>query len=139
VDEWVPALALGVGGRLAPEWIPEEEVRLELYARLARLPDLSALEAFEDELADRFGEPPAEAQHLLTVARLRLLARAAQIDKVEAGPAAIAFTPRRGFTAKPDASGLVEKNGRLLLQEAIEDPLERLGRIEAVLAGLSEG
>ncbi len=134
VDEWTPVLSLGVGGRLTPEWIPEEETRVGLYIRLARLTDLSQLEAFEDELADRFGELPAEAQRLLAIARVHVLARAAGIEKIDAGPAAIAFTPR-GKVRAP--SGLEEKNGRLLLKEAIDDPLERLGRIEAVLSELS--
>jgi transcription-repair coupling factor (superfamily II helicase) len=139
VDDWVPQLNLGIGGRFPPEWTPEEELRTSLYIRLARIPDLPALEAFEDELSDRFGELPDEARQLLATARIRVLARAAEIEKIDAGPAAIAFTPRPGATFGSGADGLEGKNGRLLLRESLDDPLERLRRIEDVLAGLASG
>ena len=77
VDEWTPALNLGVGGRFPGCWIPEEDVRVGLAVRLARTADLSALDAFEEELADRFGELPDEARRVLGIARVRVLARAA--------------------------------------------------------------
>ncbi|WP_205481553.1 helicase-related protein [Sphingomonas arenae] len=134
VDEWTPVLNLGVGGRLTPEWIPEEETRVGLYIRLARITDVGGLEAFDDELADRFGELPEEVQRLLALARVRVLARAAEIEKIDAGPAAIAFTPRGELAA---TAGLEEKNGRLILKEAIEAPLERVARVEAVLSDLA--
>ena len=137
VDDWVPQLNLGVGGRFPSEWIPEEELRTSLYIRLARIPDLPALEAFEDELADRFGDLPPEARQLVVTARIRVLARGADVEKIDAGPAAIAFTSRRGATLKAGGTGLDEKNGRLLLREALDDPLERLARTEDVLAELA--
>lgn len=135
VDEWTPALNLGVGGRLSPDWIPEEELRVGLYIRLARITNVAGLEAFEDELADRFGELPEDAQRLLAIARVRVLARAAGIEKIDAGPAAIAFTPRGEFPDK--TAGLEEKDGRLLLKEAVEAPVERLARVEAMLSDLA--
>ncbi len=136
VEHWTPILNLGVGGRFPPEWIPEEELRVGLYSRLARLVELPALDSFEDELVDRFGELPEPAQLLLALARIRLLARGASIEKIDAGPAAIAFTPRSGTTPRtPD--GVEERNGRLLLREAIPEPVERLGRVEALLAELA--
>jgi transcription-repair coupling factor (superfamily II helicase) len=97
VEYWTPELNLGAGGRLPAEWIPEEDLRIGLYLRLSRVADLSALETYEDELVDRFGELPEEAQRLIAVARLRTLARAARVARVDAGPAAIALTPRRDF------------------------------------------
>jgi transcription-repair coupling factor (superfamily II helicase) len=137
VDDWVPQLNLGVGGRFPSEWIPEEELRTSLYIRLARIPDLPVLQAFEDELADRFGDPPPEARQLVATARIRVLARGAGVEKIDAGPAAVAFTPHRGSTLKAEGAGLEEKNGRLLLREALDDPLERLARTEDVLADLA--
>jgi transcription-repair coupling factor (superfamily II helicase) len=135
VDEWSPVLNLGVGGRLTPEWIPEEETRVGLYIRLARITDVNGLDAFEDELGDRFGELPEEVRRLLAIARVRVLARAGGIAKVDAGPAAIAFAPRGDMPAPP--AGLEEKNGRLILKEALEVPLERVARVEAVLSDLA--
>ena len=134
VDEWTPALNLGVGGRLTPEWIPEEETRVGLYIRLGRITEVGGLETFEDELADRFGDLPEEAQRLLALARVRVLARAASIERIDAGPAAIAFTPRGKLKGTAD---LEERNGRLILKEAIDEPLDRVARVEVVLSDLA--
>jgi transcription-repair coupling factor (superfamily II helicase) len=131
VDDWMPELHLGVLGRFPERWIPEEEVRINLYIRLARTASGAALEALRDELEDRFGTLPPEAEALLRSARIRLLAREARIERIDAGPAAIALTPRRGFKGKAPA---VEKKGdRLLLKERIEDEAERLARIGELL------
>ncbi|MCW3798435.1 helicase-related protein [Sphingomonas sp. BN140010] len=137
VDEWTPTLNLGTSGSLPAEWIPEEETRVGLYIRFARLADVPALEAFEQELADRFGELPPPAQALLALARARVLARSAGIDKVDAGPAAIALTPRAGTKLGELPGGLDSKDGRLLLKERIDDPVDRLVRVEEVLAEIS--
>ncbi|WP_404713802.1 DEAD/DEAH box helicase [Sphingomonas sp. MMS24-J13] len=133
VDRWSPELRLGIEGRLPERWIPDEELRVTLYMRLARLTDSDALAAFEAELEDRFGVIPDEAQTLLTIARIRADARSAGIARIVAGPAAIAFTPRSGAGSAVAAPGLVSKDGRWLLQERIDDPIERLRRIEQIL------
>lgn len=137
VDHWAPVLNLGLGGRLTPEWIPEDDTRVGLYVRLARITDLEALGAFEDEITDRFGEPPPEVQELLATARIRVLARAAQIEKIDSGPAAIAFTPHRDFAKASQPESIEKKDGRLLMREKIEDPFERLNKAEALLAELA--
>ncbi|MCK8457326.1 TRCF domain-containing protein [Sphingomonas faeni] len=137
VDDWVPELHLDVGGRLPETWIPEEEVRLSLYSRLARLEDVAALDQFEAELEDRFGRVPDPAHRLLLLARIRLRACAAGIRRIDAGPAAIAFTPnRRG--AEPPLAELVEKNGRWIAPRAVADPVERAAQVEALLDALTE-
>jgi transcription-repair coupling factor (superfamily II helicase) len=136
VDRWSAVLNLGVEGRLPAAWIPEEELRVALYTRLARMADLPSLDGFEEELADRFGEPPDEAAALLAAQRVRILARLAGIQRIDAGPAAIALIPRRGLGIDPRAAGLEEKDGRLLLRERIADPQERLERLAALLADI---
>jgi transcription-repair coupling factor (superfamily II helicase) len=99
---------------------------------------MHALDLFQSELEDRFGGMPTEAQDLLSLARIRMLARAARVARIDAGPSAIALTPRRDFTGKPEAAGLEEKEGRFLLREAIEDPHARLERVAALLEELSD-
>jgi transcription-repair coupling factor (superfamily II helicase) len=137
-DDWIPILNFEVGGRFDPEWIPEEDVRVGLYVRLSRIRDLRELDRFEEELVDRFGEPPAEAHQLIALTRARVLARQAGIAKIDAGPAAIAFTPHRSFSADAARCGLEESSGRLLLKESIPEPAERLARAETLLAELAE-
>ena len=134
VDRVAPELHLGIAGCLPESWIPEVEVRLTLYGRLARIEAEGALDAFEEELEDRFGALPDEARLLIELARVRLLARGAGVAKVDAGPAAIALTPQhRGRAPK----GLTEKNGRWIMPARIGDPEERLAMVGEVLEAVA--
>ena len=138
LDRWTPVINLGIGGRIPPDWIPEADTRLSLYLRLARLTSREELEAFEDECADRFGAEPPEAAMLMRLARLRVLMRDANMAKLDAGPNAIAFTPRVEPTKKAVAeAGLTPKNGRLILDEKIAEATDRLVRVEKILAGFA--
>ncbi len=136
VERWSPELNLGIAGALPDSWIPEAEVRVTLYARLSRIADAMALDGYEAELEDRFGALPDEAAMLIAVARVRLLAQAARIARIDAGPGAIAFTPRRDVQSDAAAAGLEERKGRWVLAERIEDPAARLTRVAEVLETL---
>lgn len=136
VERWTLELHLGIEGRLPADWIPDDDLRVTLYARLSRLSDAQGIDAFADELEDRFGALPAPASALLAVARIRADACAARIAQVDAGPAAIALTPRRDFAGDTGAAKLTEKNGRLLLFEKIDDPYVRADRVAELIASL---
>ena len=136
IERWSTVVNVGVVGRLPTEWIPEMELRVALYTRLARITDMPTLEVFEDELADRFGEPPEEAAALLAISRVRMLAQSAGIERIDAGPAAIALVPRPGRALRHANPVLEEKNGRLLLKERISDVRNRLDRLGLLLAEL---
>lgn len=139
--DWTPELHLELGGCLPEDWIPEIEVRLSLYGRLARLEEIASLDQFEAELEDRFGAMPDQARRLLQVARIRTLARMADIRRIDAGPAAIALTPHDKRMALPKAGSgidLSEKNGRWIAAESLADPVERASRIEDVLEALAD-
>ena len=130
VDEWTPELHLGLDGRLPEAWIPETGIRLALYGRLARLANGAGVDSFEAELEDRFGAIPDEAARLMLLARIRVAARGAGVLRVDAGPAAIALTPRR----KADApAGLEAKGDRWILAERIDQPDRRAERVLEIL------
>ena len=97
------------------------------------LADCGAIDAFEEELEDRFGGLPDDAKVLLAVASLRCTARGAGIARIVAGPAAIAFEPHRRRTIAPGDLPLEEKDGRWLLRERIDDPIARLERVGDVV------
>lgn len=87
-----PELNLGLSGSLPEAYVPDATVRINLYARLARLETAEAVAAFGEELEDRFGAPPQEAIDLLDAAKIRALARAAGIIRIDAGPKAVGFS-----------------------------------------------
>ena len=122
--EWFPEIRTGTAGAFPPEWIPEEEVRLNLYIRLARLRERAELDAFEAELTDRFGPLPDVAQALIERALLTILALETGIRAVNAGPKAIALTPVETDRATLEGAGLVASDDRWLASpdEPFADP-----------------
>ena len=56
-----------------------------LYHRLVQIADLGGVDDMEDELTDRFGPLPLQAQNLLFVLRLKLRAARAGIKSIARG------------------------------------------------------
>ena len=102
--ERTPELHLADEASLPEDYIPDAVVRINLYARLGRLETLDEVDAFEEELADRFGDLPAAAAALLARARLSLVAARAGARKVSSGPSALAidFEPGADLLALRD-------------------------------------
>jgi transcription-repair coupling factor (superfamily II helicase) len=72
---------------LLPEgYVADVPVRLALYKRLAAAPDNAAIDLLTEEIVDRFGPLPPPATNLLRVARLKLMARAIGIRRLDLGP-----------------------------------------------------
>ena len=89
-------------------------VRLILYKRLASVETVEELDAIQEELVDRFGPTPEQAQSLLASHRLRLLAKPLGVRKVDAGPerTTIQFVKHPPFDAGKLIL-LVQKDGRI--------------------------
>lgn len=117
---WRPELNLGDPGGLPADWIPDPDIRIGLYVRLARIAEEGDLDDFAAELTDRFGSHPFAVERILAAARIGILGRAAEIERIDAGPAAIALTPHSEMPPVPDELHLTEKDGRWLLKERNE-------------------
>ena len=74
---------------LPDAYCPDVHERLTLYKRLANCGGEDELRAMQEELIDRYGELPPQAQALLDTHRLRLQARRLGVAKLDAGPRAI--------------------------------------------------
>ena len=70
-----PRLLTDWAAYLPDEYVPDEHEKLALYRRLAATTTLGGIEDLVVELRDRFGAPPAPAQALLELRRLRVLGR----------------------------------------------------------------
>lgn len=137
VEDWTPELNGIAPGRVPDDWVPEVEPRLNLYVRLARLMDAAGVDVLADELADRFGPLPPEAEALMASARVRQLARAAGVARVDAGPAAIALTPHPAHEVEGEKAGLTKSGERWLLKEALPDEAARVERLAELLDALA--
>ena len=65
--------------------------KIEIYQRIAAIRNKQHLEQLLDELIDRFGEPPEEVMNLLTVARIKNIARHLGLKSIIQQPMQIEF------------------------------------------------
>jgi transcription-repair coupling factor (superfamily II helicase) len=76
---------MDVDAFLPDTYVSDESIRVELYRKLAGFRQTDHVDRFESELRDRFGRMPAEAEHLLDVARLRLMGAGFGFKRIVAG------------------------------------------------------
>ena len=81
----------------APALLPDSycgdvHIRLSLYKRLASASKPEQIDAMLEEITDRFGRLPPQGQALFDVHRLRVLAKAYGVSKIDAGDAVTTIT-----------------------------------------------
>ncbi|MEP7159958.1 MAG: transcription-repair coupling factor [Dermatophilaceae bacterium] len=86
-------IELPVDAHLPHEYVPGERLRLEAYKKLAAVVDEGELQQIVAELVDRYGTLPEVALNLVEVARLRTIARQADIADVGVQGRQIRFSP----------------------------------------------
>jgi len=80
---------------LPDSYCGDVHIRLSLYKRLASASKAEQIDALLEEITDRFGKLPAQAQALFDVHRLRVLAKAYGVARIDAGEkvTTITFSP----------------------------------------------
>jgi len=68
-----PDVVLDRPAHLPDGYVPDDDVKLDLYRRLARAVGSGDIDGLRDELRERFGPLPPEAETLLHMGRLRVL------------------------------------------------------------------
>ncbi|NCU00313.1 transcription-repair coupling factor [Candidatus Macondimonas diazotrophica] len=129
---------------LLPEsYVPDVDLRLILYKRIAGAQDHKALRALQVELIDRFGLLPTPSKNLFMLAELKLRITALGIHKLEAGPEKGRMVFSEQTTVDPALLlPLIQKSpNRFRLDGAdtlrftlpMTEPEERVKQVEALL------
>ena len=120
--------------------------RLSIYKRLATAGSLEALIEIQEELIDRFGKLPVQAQALVETHRLRIIAEPLGVMKIDAHADAVTFQFRPNPPIEAAAIiALVQKNrtiklsGQDRLKQTISTPElpARIAAIRSTLAALT--
>ena len=115
-------------------------MRLNLYSRLQRFETGAEVDAFADELEDRFGPPPPETTLLIDLARFE--DRSQQASGLPGSPRAQTASrwvrrppipPIRRFGKRPDC---IRRNDRLIFKIATQSEPERLSVVRELVDGL---
>ena len=77
-----PEVILDTPAYLPEAYVPDDDAKLEFYRRLARSEELCEIGELRDELRDRFGPLPEQAERLLVVSELRSLGASLGLETI---------------------------------------------------------
>ena len=136
----------------APALLPDDycgdvHLRLSFYKKLATAKNTEQIDALLEEIVDRFGKLPPQAQTLIDVHRLRVIARTYGVVKVDAAPGVINIT----FKKDPPIDSmaimhLIQKNRhiklagneKLRIEKALPAANDRAQTVRDVLRSLGQ-
>ncbi len=132
---------------LPGDYCADVQTRLSLYKKLATARTSGQIDTLLEEIVDRFGKLPAQAQTLIDVHRLRVLCEPYGITKVDAAPGVIHI----GFVPQPPIDPmaivrLIQKNRdiklagneKLRIERALPEPAARAQMVRDVLRSLGQ-
>ncbi len=147
-DKWSPQIGIGASVRIPERYVPDLDVRLGLYRRLARLEDRAEIDAYAAELIDRFGPLPEEVDNLLRIVAIKQVCRRAGVERVEAGPkgATISFRGNRfanpaglvAFISGHAGTAKLRPDHRLVYMRDWDDPDTRVSGVMNLMRSLAE-
>ena len=116
------------------DYIPDRELRLRLYRRIADAHSLEQLETLESEFLDRFGETPTQLENLFFQVKVRTLAEqvGASSVSVETGQVAVRFPSLpddRSSRQFPNLGPYVKTGKNVIRFSADDDWQQRLTKI----------
>ncbi|MEF9999700.1 MAG: TRCF domain-containing protein, partial [Comamonas sp.] len=136
----------------APALLPDSycgdvHLRLSFYKKLATARTSEQIDNLLEEIVDRFGKLPPQAQTLIDVHRLRVLSQPYGVVKVDAAPGVITITFKPQPPIDPmNIIGLIQKNKhiklagneKLRIERALPDPMARAQLVRDVLRSLGQ-
>ncbi len=136
----------------APALLPDDycgdvHLRLSFYKKLATAKTSDQIDGLLEEIVDRFGKLPPQAQTLIDVHRLRVLSAPYGVVKVDAAPGVITITFKPQPPVDPMAIiHLIQKNKhiklagneKLRIERELPDPAARAQMVRDVLRSLGQ-
>ena len=134
----------------APALLPDDycgdvHLRLSFYKKLATAKNSDQIDALLEEIVDRFGKLPPQAQTLIDVHRLRVVAKPYGVIKVDAAPGVINISFRKEAPIEPlRIIELIQKhrhiklagNDKLRIERALPEVQDRARMVRDVLRAL---
>ena len=136
----------------APALLPDDycgdvHLRLSFYKKLATAKTSEQIDALLEEIVDRFGKLPPQAQTLIDVHRLRCLSQPYGVIKVDAAPGITNITFRPQPPVEPmRIIELIQKNRhiklagneKLRIERELPDPKARAQMVRDILRSLGQ-
>jgi transcription-repair coupling factor (superfamily II helicase) len=147
-EQWSPTINLGASVLIPEAYVADLNVRMSLYRRLAGIETRDDIDRFAAELIDRFGPLPDEVKHLFEIVTIKQLAKAAGVEKIDAGPKGGTIAFRNNSFANPlkliqfinQHSGTmkVRPDQKIVVTRDWPTPEDRLAGAKALLGQLAK-
>ena len=136
----------------APALLPDDfcgdvHLRLSFYKKLATAKTSEQIDSLMEEIIDRFGKLPPQAQTLIDVHRLRVISQPYGVLKVDAAPGIITITFKKDPPIDPmKIIALIQKNKhirlagneKLRIERALPEAADRAKMVRDVLRNLGQ-
>ena len=146
-DQWSPQINIGTAVLIPEPYVPDLNVRMSLYRRLATVESRAEIDRFAAELIDRFGPLPEEVKHLLEIVAIKALCRIALVEKIDAGPKGAMISFRNNTFPNPiglvrlinehQSTMKVRPDQKVVIARSWATSEERLKGTQAVLGQLA--
>jgi len=83
---------LNVTSYIPEEYIENSEQKIEIYQNIALCKNEEDIQNVIDEIIDRFGNMPSELENLISIARIKYLAKKLNIEKIASKKTSVVFT-----------------------------------------------
>jgi transcription-repair coupling factor (superfamily II helicase) len=115
VEEIKTEINLKVDIRVPEEYLPQVNLRLNLYKRVSSVEDLPEIDRIRTEIRDRFGEAPASVENLFAYGAIKFLAGKLKIETLDrtGNRIVIKFYPSTGVELSRLPSLLKARSGSL--------------------------
>ncbi len=130
---------------LPKDYCGDVHLRLSFYKKLATAKNNDGVNSLLEELVDRFGKLPDQAQALIDTHRLRVLCEPYGVHKIDAAPGVIIITFKPNAPIDPQSIiHLIQRNrhiklagnDKLRIEKAIDKATDRAHMVRDVLKGL---
>jgi transcription-repair coupling factor (superfamily II helicase) len=132
---------------LPNDYCGDVHLRLSFYKKLATAKTTDQVDSLLEEIVDRFGKLPTQAQTLIDVHRLRVISQPYGVIKVDAAPGVIHISFRPNPPVEPmRIIELIQKNKhiklagneKLRIERALPDVKDRVQMVRDVLKALGQ-
>ncbi|MBQ8250403.1 MAG: transcription-repair coupling factor [Alphaproteobacteria bacterium] len=105
-EDFSPQISMGFPVIIPQNYVAELDLRMELYHRASLIEDLDEIDSFSAEIMDRFGAYPVEVENLFATLKLKVLAKKANIERLDVGPKGAVISFYQNIF--PNPAGLIQ-------------------------------
>jgi len=132
-EEFETSIGLKVNAFIPETYIDDITLRLSLYRRIGSARTADEITSVESEMKDRFGLMPEEVMNLLSVMRLKIMAKELLVTKIQdnRGLVSVIFSPATGIEPKNIFELRDKTNGKMrFLPDGFEIDMRGLSWLE---------